>query len=78
MKTYFNGTWYTVERNNSGGVDMQKYLTLIDVLFAVAMLGMGALLMALANDCDTVSNSTKAFCILSGGILAIYSAISLD
>jgi hypothetical protein len=78
MKTYFNGTWYTVERNANGSVTIQKDLTLIDVLFAVAMLGMGALLMALANDCDAISNSVKAFYILSGGILAIYSAISLD
>jgi hypothetical protein len=78
MKTYFNGTWYTVERNNVGGIDMQKDLTLIDVLFSITMLGMGALLMALANDCDAISSPVKAFCILSGGILAIYSAVSLD
>lgn len=78
MKTYFNGTWYTVERNTTGGVDMQKDMTLVDVLFAVAMLGMGALLMALANDCDAISSPVKAFCILSGGALAIYSAVSLD
>jgi len=78
MKTYFNGTWYTVERNNVGGVDIQKDLTLVDVLFAVAMLGMGALLMALANDCDAISSPVKTFCILSGGALAIYSAVSLD
>ena len=78
MKTYFNGTWYTVERNANGSVTMQKDLTLVDVLFSIAMLGMGALLMALANDCDAISNSVKAFCILFGGALAIYSAISLE
>ena len=78
MKTFFNGTWYTVERNQNGGVDMQRDISLIDLLFSVSMLGMGSMLLSFEVDCDTASVGVKTFSILSGGVLMVISAISLD
>lgn len=78
MKTFFNGTWYTVECNNQGGVDMEKDISLLDLLFSIAMLGMGAMLLSFAVDCESASVGVKAFSILSGGILMIISMLSLD
>lgn len=78
MKTFFNGVWYNVERNNQGGVDMERDLSLLDLLFSIAMLGMGAMLLSFAVDCESASVGVKAFSILSGGILMIISALSLD
>lgn len=78
MKTFFNGTWYTIERNQQGGVDMQRDFSLVDLLFSIAMLGMGAMLLSFAVDCESVGVGVKTFSIISGGILMIISAISLD
>ena len=78
MKTFFNGAWYTVERNNQGGVDMQRDFSIVDLLFSIAMLAMGAMLLSFAVDCESASVGVKAFSILSGGILMIISALSLD
>lgn len=78
MKTFFNGTWYTIERNQQGGVDMERDLSLLDLVFSVSMLGMGAMLLSFAVDCEVASVGVKAFSILSGGILMIISALSLD
>lgn len=78
MKTFFNGTWYSVERNNQGGIDITRDINLIDLLFSISMLGMGAMLLSFAVDCESASVGTKAFSILSGGILMIVSMLSLD
>ena len=78
MKTFFNGVWYTVERNENGGIDMERDLSLLDLVFSVSMLGMGTMLLSFAVDCDTASVGVKTFSIISGGILMIISAISLD
>ena len=78
MKTFFNGTWYNVERNNQGGVDMTRDISLVDLLFSIAMLGMGAMLLSFAVDCESASVGVKAFSILSGGILMVISMLSLD
>ena len=78
MKTFFNGAWYTIERNNQGGVDMQRDFSLVDLLFSIALLGMGTMLLSFAVDCESASVGVKAFSILSGGILMIISALSLD
>ena len=78
MKTFFNGTWYNVERNENGGVDMQKDLSLLDLCFSVAMLAMGSMLLVFAVDCESASIAVRTFAILSGGILMIISALSLD
>lgn len=77
-KTFFNGAWYIVERNENGGVDMERDLSLLDVCFSVAMLGMGAMLMSFAVDCESASAGVKTFSILSGGVLMLISAVSLD
>ena len=78
MKTFFNGTWYSVERNENGGVDMERDISLLDLLFSIAMLGMGAMLLSFAVDCEVASVGVKAFSILSGGILMVISMLSLD
>jgi len=78
MKSFFNGTWYTVERNNQGGVDMTRDISLLDICFSVSMLGMGAMLLSFAVECDTASVGTKTFSIISGGVLMIISALSMD
>ena len=78
MKTFFNGAWYSVERNQDGGVDMERDFSLIDLCFSIAMLGMGAMLLSFAVDCESASVGVKTFSILSGGILMIISALSLD
>ena len=78
MKTFFNGAWYSVERNEQGGVDMEKDINLVDLLFSISMLAMGAMLLSFAVDCDTASVGVKTFSIISGGILMIISALSLD
>ena len=78
MKTFFNGTWYTIERNQQGGVDMTRDISLIDLLFSISMLGMGAMLLSFAVDCEVASVGTKAFSIISGGVLMIVSMLSLD
>lgn len=78
MKTFFNGTWYSVERNENGGIDMERDFSLVDLLFSVSMLGMGAMLLSFAVDCESASMGVKAFSILSGGVLMIISALSLD
>ena len=77
-KTFFNGTWYTIERNQQGGVDMERDFNLIDLLFSISMLAMGTMLLSFAVDCESASAGVKTFSILSGGILMIISAISLD
>lgn len=77
-KTFFNGTWYNVERNNQGGVDMTRDISLIDLIFSIAMLGMGSMLLVFAVDCEVASIAVRTFAILSGGILMIISALSLD
>ena len=59
MKTFFNGTWYTVERNENGGADMTRDISLLDICFSIAMLAMGAMLLSFAVDCDTASIGTK-------------------
>lgn len=78
MKTFFNGAWHIVNRNEQGGVDMERDISLWDLLFSVAMLGMGAMLLSFAVDCESASVGVKTFSILSGGILMIISALSLD
>lgn len=78
MKTFFNGAWYTVERNQQGGVDMQRDFGIVDLIFSIAMLGMGAMLLGFAVDCESASVGTKAFSIISGGILMIVSMLTLD
>ena len=78
MKTFFNGTWYTIEHNNKGGVDMERDIRLVDLLFSVAMLAMGSMLLVFAVDCESASVGVKTFSIISGGILMIISALSLD
>ena len=78
MKTFFNGAWHIVERNNQGGVDMTRDISLLDICFSVSMLGMGAMLLSFAVDCESASVGVKTFSILSGGILMIISALSLD
>ena len=78
MKTFFNGAWYSIERNNQGGVDMERDLSLLDLCFSVAMLGMGAMLLVFAVDCESASVGVKTFSILSGGILMLVSMLSLD
>ena len=78
MKTFFNGVWYTVERNQNGGVDMTRDISLLDLLFSIAMLGMGAMLLGFAVDCESASVGTKTFSILSGGILMVISMLSVD
>ena len=77
-KTFFNGTWYSVERNKNGGVDMERDISLLDLLFSIAMLGMGAMLLSFAVDCESASVGVKTFSILSGGILMLVSMLSLD
>ena len=76
MKPFFNG-WYSVERNNQGGVDMTRDISLIDLLFSIAMLGMGAMLLSFAVDCESASVGVKTFSILSGGVLMVISMLSL-
>ena len=78
MKTFFNGVWYSVERNNQGGVDMTRDISLIDLIFSVSMLAMGSMLLVFAVDCESASVGTKAFSIISGGILMVISMLSLD
>ncbi len=78
MKTFFNGAWHIVERNNQGGVDMTRDISLLDICFSVSMLGMGAMLLSFAVECDTASVGTKTFSIISGGVLMIISALSMD
>lgn len=78
MKTFFNGVWYTVERNQQGGVDMTRDISLLDLCFSIAMLGMGAMLLSFAVDCESASVGVKTFSILSGGVLMLISAVSLD
>lgn len=78
MKTFFNGTWYSVERNEQGGVDMTRDFSLVDLLFSIAMLGMGAMLLVFAVDCESASIAVRTFAILSGGILMVISMLSLD
>ena len=77
-KTFFNGTWYTIERNNQGGVDMERDLSLLDLCFSVAMLAMGSMLLVFAVDCESASIGVKTFSIISGGILMVISMLSLD
>lgn len=74
MKTFFNGAWY----NENGGIDMERDLSLLDLCFSIAMLGMGAMLLSFAVDCESASIGVKTFSILSGGVLMIISALSLD
>ena len=57
---------------------MERDINLIDLIFSIAMLGMGAMLLSFAVDCESASVGVKAFSILSGGILMIISALSLD
>ncbi len=57
---------------------MEKDINLIDLLFSIAMLGMGAMLLSFAVDCESASVGTKAFSIISGGILMVISMLSLD
>lgn len=57
---------------------MEKDINLIDLLFSIAMLGMGAMLLVFAVDCESASVGVKTFSILSGGILMIISTLSLD
>ena len=76
-KTFFNGTWYSVERNNQGGVDMQRDFSIVDLLFSIAMLAMGAMLLSFAVDCESASVGVKTFSILSGGVLMVISMLSL-
>lgn len=57
---------------------MEKDINLIDLLFSISMLGMGAMLLSFAVDCESASVGTKAFSIISGGILMIISMLSLD
>lgn len=78
MKTFFNGTWYTIERNQQGGVDMERDFSIVDLLFSIAMLGMGAMLLSFAVDCESASVGTKTFSIISGGVLMVISMLSLD
>ena len=78
MKSFFNGVWYTIERNQQGGVDMQRDLSLLDLVFSVSMLGMGAMLLSFAVDCESASVGVKTFSIISGGILMVISMLSLD
>ena len=78
MKTFFNGTWYTIKRNQQGGVDMERDFSIVDLLFSIAMLGMGAMLLSFAVDCESASVGVKTFSILSGGVLMIISMLSLD
>ena len=78
MKTFSNGTWYTVERNENGGIDMQRDISLLDLVFSVSMLAMGTMLLSFAVDCESASVGVKTFSILSGGILMLISALSLD
>lgn len=78
MKTFFNGVWYSVERNENGGVDMTRDISLLDLCFSIAMLGMGAMLLSFAVDCESASVGVKTFSILSGGVLMLISAVSLD
>ena len=70
MKTFFNGAWHIV--------DMTRDLSLLDLLFSVSMLGMGAMLLSFAVDCESASVGVKTFSILSGGMLMLISALSLD
>ena len=77
-KTFFNGTWYTIEHNNKGGVDMTRDLSLTDLAFSVAMLAMGSMLLVFAVDCKSASIAVRTFAILSGGVLMIISMLSLD
>ena len=77
-KTFFNGTWYSVERNNQGGVDMERDISIVDLLFSVAMLAMGSMLLVFAVDCESASVGVKTFSIISGGILMVISMLSLD
>ena len=78
MKTFFNGTRYTIERNQQGGVDMERDISLLDLVFSVSMLGMGTMLLSFAVDCEAASVGVKTFSNISGGILMIISALSLD
>ena len=78
MKTFFNGTWHIVDRNEQGGVDMTRDLSLTDLAFSVAMLAMGSMLLVFAVDCKSASIAVRTFAILSGGVLMIISALSLD
>ena len=76
-KTFFNGAWHIVERNENGGVDMTRDFSLIDLAFSIAMLGMGAMLLSFAVDCESASVGVKTFSTISGGILMIISTLSL-
>ena len=76
-KTFFNGAWHIVDRNEQGGVDMQRDLSLLDLCFSIAMPSI-AMLLSFAVDCESASVGTKTFSILSGGVLMIISAVSLD
>ena len=78
MKSFFNGAWHIVERNNQGGVDMTRDISLLDICFSIALLAMGAMLLSFAVDCESASVAVKIFSIISGGILMIISALSLD
>ena len=78
MKTFFNGTWYSVERNQQGGVDMTRDFSIVDLFFSISLLGMGAMLLSFAVDCESASVGVKTFSIISGGVLMIISALSLD
>lgn len=78
MKTFFNGAWHIVDRNEQGGVDMTRDISLLDICFSIALLAMGAMLLSFAVDCESASVGVKTFSILSGGVLMIISAVSLD
>lgn len=57
---------------------MTRDLSLTDLAFSVAMLAMGSMLLVFAVDCEVASIAVRTFAILSGGILMIISALSLD
>ena len=59
-------------------IDMERDLSLLDLCFSISMLGMGAMLLGFAVDCESASVGVKTFSILSGGILMIISMLSLD
>lgn len=69
-KTFFNGAWHIV--------DMTRDISLVDLLFSIAMLGMGAMLLSFAVDCESASVGVKTFSIISGSILMVISMLSLD
>ena len=77
MKTFFNGAWHIVDRNEQGGVDMTRDISLLDICFSIALLAMGAMLLSFAVDCESASVGVKTFSILSGGVLMVISMLSL-